>query len=61
MVIIDIYILLIWFCHSDMVSGQLTAKSKSTHCSYIFNVTRNENIGFCPSDKETSDDGGMQV
>ena len=54
-------ILLVWFCHLDIGSGQLTAESKSTHCSFTFNVPRDEHNGFCPSDNNTSDDGGMQV
>ena len=55
--------LLLWLCHVDMASSQVTAESKSTHCSYTFNVPRDDNNGFCPSDNNTpgNDDGGMEV
>ena len=57
---IILVMLLVWFCHMDIGSGQLTAESKSTHCTYTFNVPRDVNNGCCPSDNNTSDnDGGM--
>ena len=54
-------IIMVWFGQLDMGSGQLTAESKSTHCSYIFNVPRDENTGFCPNNNNTSEnDEGME-